>query len=444
MKWAEVSSTVRISTGYQPRTLQEKLHREMKRFNVLVCHRRFGKTVFAINEAIDQGLRCKHRSPQVAYVAPFFSQAKRVAWDLLVQYTQMLPGVEYNQQELRVDIPRPHLKDRVRIMLLGADNANALRGIYLDGAILDEYANMDPDVFSKVIRPALADRIGWCIFIGTVNGVNHFSDMYERALKDDEWYTALFKASETGIIPQAELEAARKEMSEDAYRSEMECDWSAAITGAYYGKIISELESKVPSQVCSVPYDPSCGVIAAWDLGIGDTTAIWMFQRVGREIHVIDCLEMSGVELEWFVKKLKAKPYVFDEMLLPHDAEARELGSGKTRLETLRKLWSNVRWTVVPRQSVDDGIHAVRSILPMCWFDREKTADGLRALKSYQKKFDSKNKIYIDKPLHDWASNYADAFRMFAMGERVPRSMERDARLPRTADNVYDLFGRGE
>lgn len=436
-----MSNTVRISTGYTPRPLQQKLHREMKRFNVLALHRRFGKTVFAVNEAIDRALTCEHKNPQVVYLCPFYSQAKRVAWDMAVGFTQMIPGVEYNLQELRIDIPRPHLGDRARIMLLGADSSDSLRGMYLDGCILDEYATMNPEVFPKVIRPALADRKGWAIFCSSVSGINHFSDLFERASKDPEWYTAIYKASETGIIPQEELEAAKREMSDDAYRAEFECDWSAAITGAYYGKIISELESKTPSQICAVPYDPSTGVIAAWDLGIGDTTAIWMLQRVGREIHVIDCLEMSGVELEWFVKKLKAKPYVFDEMLLPHDAEARELGSGKTRLETLRKLWSNVRWTVVPRQSVDDGIHAVRSILPMCWFDKEKTADGLRALKSYQKKFDSKNKIYIDKPLHDWASNYADAFRMFAMGERVPRSMERDARLPRTADNVYDLFG---
>lgn len=325
-------------------------------------------------------------------------------------------------------------------MLLGADNADSLRGIYLDGVILDEYASMDPDVWGKVVRPALSDRLGWSIFIGTVNGVNHFSDMYEAAIKNPDWYAALFKASETGIIPESELAAARATMSEDAYRAEYECDWSAAITGAYYGTLLSQLETR--KQITSVPHDPSVGVVASWDLGIGDTTAIWMFQQVGREHHVIDCLEMSGVSLDWYVKELRRKPYVFDEMLLPHDAAARELGSGKTRQESLKKLWHNVRWSIVPKQATDDGIHAVRMLLPNCWFDRVKTADGLKAMKSYQKKFDSKNKIYIDKPLHDWASNYADSFRTYAMGIRAPRSEESDRRLQRTAQNDYDIFGR--
>lgn len=437
-----VSKTIRISTGYTPRVLQAKLHRELKRFNVLIMHRRFGKTVFAVNESIDRALRCPLKDPQVAYLAPYFSQAKRVAFDMLVEFTKNIPGVEYNLQELRCDIPRPGMGDRARIMLLGADNADALRGIYLDGCVLDEYGSMASDIWPKVIRPALMDRTGFAIFCGTVGGYDGLAEIYEQAQKNPDWYTALFKASETGVIPQAELDEARTTMSDDAYRSEMECDFSAAITGSYYGKLLANLEAAKPSQITSVPYDPNSGVVCAWDLGIGDTTAIWFLQMVGREVHVIDCLEMSGVPLDWFVKQLKAKPYVYDEMLLPHDAAARELGTGKTRVETLKKLWGNVRWTVTPRQSVDDGIHAVRMLLPTCWFDKTKCADGLKAMRNYQKKFDSKNKIYIDKPLHDWASNYADAFRMFAMGSRQPRSEAADSRLPRQSDNLYDLFGR--
>jgi hypothetical protein len=190
----------RITTGYEPRPLQAKLHLALTRFNVLVIHRRFGKTVFSINEMIDKGLRNPLKNPQYAYFAPFYGQAKRVAWDYLKDYTKNLPGVITNEADLRVEIPRPATGDKIRFMLLGADNPGAIRGIYLDGAILDEYAEMDPTVWGQVIRPTLSDRLGWAIFIGTPKGQNHFHEVYNKAQINDTWFTALYKATDTNII----------------------------------------------------------------------------------------------------------------------------------------------------------------------------------------------------------------------------------------------------
>src|SRR3989304_4749260 len=167
-------SIQKISTGYEPRKFQEILHKNLKRFNVLVCHRRFGKTVFSVNHCIDRGLRNTKRNPQYAYIAPTYGQAKRIAWDMFKEYTKNLPGVSTNEQDLRLEIERPHLQDKVRFLLLGAENPGSLKGIYLDGVILDEFAECAPAIWGEVVRPALSDRRGWAIFIGTPKGQNHF------------------------------------------------------------------------------------------------------------------------------------------------------------------------------------------------------------------------------------------------------------------------------
>lgn len=429
----------KISTGYHPRPLQERMHTQLARFNVIVCHRRFGKTVFSLNELIDRALRNDRKNPQYAYIAPTYGQAKRVAWDYLKDFTRNIPGVSYNESELRVEIARAGRGDKIKIWLLGAENPDTIRGIYLDGVVLDEFAEMNPVIWSSVVRPALSDREGWAIFIGTVKGRNHFYDIYHAAIQEENWFTALFRASETNVLPQVELDDAAASMSEEEYAQEYECDWGAALIGAYYGKQISALEKD--GRITEVPYDPAVPVETWWDLGIGDTTAIWFTQKVGANYHVIDYLEMSGVGLDWYVKELQKQKYLYGDVFLPHDAAARDLSTGKTRIEVLRSLWPGRRIHVVPRQDVEDGINAARMILPKCYFDSAKTVDGIAALRSYQKKWDAKNKIYIDKPLHDWSSHAADAFRMFAIGNKYDRPSMEGRNLPRTANNSFNIFG---
>lgn len=431
-----MSQAETIDLGYIPRGLQAHLHANLKRFNVLVCHRRFGKTVFSLMEMIDQGLRNLRKNPQYAYIAPTYGQAKRVAWEYLKDYTKRIPGVVVNEADLRIDIPRPDREDKIRFILLGAENPDSLRGLYLDGCILDEYAQCDPVVWGQVVRPALSDRLGWAIFIGTPKGQNHFYDIYSMALGQPDWYVKVYKASETQIVALSELEAAKATMSEEEFDQEFECSFTAALVGSYYGKYMNDLEDK--KQIGAVPHDPATGVSTYWDLGISDTTAIWFLQIVGREVHVIDYMEHAGVGLEYYVKEIKNKPYIYDEHCIPHDGAARELGTGKTRQETLAEL--GLRTRIVPKQSVADGIHAVRMLLPKCWFDRTRCERGLSALKNYQRKWDSKNKMFMDKPLHDWASNGADAFRQAALVLSPEKTYNR-INLPREAQGSYNALG---
>ena len=413
----------RISTGYCPRPYQKDLHIAMgtRRFAILVFHRRCGKTVAVVNELIDRALTCERKNPQYCYVSPTYSQSKRISWGYFKEYTKNIPNVEYHEGELKVTIHRPWMNDKAIIYLLGAENPDSLAGLYLDGAVLDEYSLMNPNIYSLIIRPALSDRKGWSIFIGTARGANHFYDLliFARA-HPDTWYSRVLTVEDTKIIDEEELKLIKEEMPDEQYQQEFMCSFSAALTGAYYGQYISDAEKD--KRIGEVSYDPHVPVDTAWDLGVGDTTAIWFFQRCGTEVHYIDFYESSGQGLEHYVKKIKEKPYIYDTHYLPHDAMARSLETGTTRFETLRGLRLG-RITVLPRLSVEDGIHAARMVLGKSWFDEKNCERGIAALRNYQKKWDAKAKIFLDKPLHDWASNGADAFRYSALAIRPKRAI---------------------
>jgi len=412
-----VGQVQRIVIPYSPRPQFIPFHARTQRWACLVAHRRFGKTVGTINDLIRATLMCDRPNPRFAYIAPLLGQAKDVAWEYLKQFALVIPGASPHETELRVDFPNGG-----RIRLYGADNPDRLRGLYLDGVVLDEYADMRPRLWGEIIRPALADRKGWGVFIGTPKGRNEFWQIHDNAQRDPDWYSAILKASDTGILSRDELEAARKSMSEDQYAQEFECSFQAAVMGAYYGKLLEDAEKA--GRINKVPYDPMLEVSTSWDLGIGDSTAIWFVQQAGRETRVIDYYEASGVGLDHYAKMLREKPYAYREHILPHDAEVKELGTGRSRVETLASLGIRVR--VLPRQPVEDGINAARVLLPSCWFDAEKCKQGIEALRQYRRNYDEKRRDFMPTPLHDWTSHAADAFRYLAMGLRPA-----DARGPR-------------
>lgn len=399
-----------INVPYSPRSVFRPFHNRDKRWSVLVCHRRAGKTVACINDLIRAAITCEKENGRFAYIAPQYAQAKDIAWNYMKQYTGAIPGVSYNESELRVDFA--HNGSRIR--LYGTENENRLRGLYLDGCILDEYADISPTVFDLIIRPMLSDRKGWAVFIGTPAGHNAFYDKWNEALANTEdFYSVMLKASKTGIIDPDELEALKKEMSEDAFEQEYECSFEAAIKGAIFGKEMKALEDK--GSITNVPYDPISEVWTAWDLGIADQTSIWFAQQVGREVRIIDFYTSSGVGIDHYVKVLREKPYIYGKHILPHDSEKSELGSGASVIEILRSL--GVRNTKVARKTtLEDGIAKARLFLPKCVFDRKNCAFGIEALKLYRYHYDEKARVQSRKPLHDWASHPADALRYLAVG----------------------------
>jgi phage terminase large subunit len=400
---------LRIRIQYAARPQFRPFHARTERFACIVAHRRAGKTVACVHDLHRAALRCKRERPRFAYLSPFLRQSKTVAWDYLrgAIASSRAIGATANETELRVDYP-----DGAQVRLYGADNPDALRGIYLDGVVLDEYADMDPRVWSEVIRPALADRQGWAVFIGTPKGRNAFFELWRRSQAETDWYSLMLKASESGLIPDAELELARRDLTDDQYAQEFECSFDAAIVGAYYGKLM--LRAEQDQRIAGVPYDPAALVWTAWDLGIRDATAIWFAQVIGREVRLIDYYEASGVDLGHYVRELYSRPYAYAGHIVPHDAQAKELGTGKSRLEVLQSLGlKNI--TVAPLHRIEDGINAARVFIPKCWFDAAKCARGIDALKLYRSEYDEKLKVLRPGPLHDWTSHAADALRYLAL-----------------------------
>ena len=422
---------MQIVIPYTPRQLQGDLHRELDkhRWGVIVCHRRMGKTVMAINHLLRAAVLCDKPSPRYAYLAPTYRQAKAVAWDYLKQFAGGIPEVKFHETELRCDLPNGS-----RISLLGAENPDSLRGIYLDGCFMDEVATMPESVFPEIIRPALSDRKGWCFFVSTPKGQNAFYEMYEHAVVSDGWFTAVHKASETGILDDEELRSAKEAMTADQYAQEYECSWAANVPGAIFGKELAV--SLEQGRIGKVPHDPSVKVDTFWDLGVGDSTAIWFTQSVGRAVHVIDFYENRGEGLPHYCKVLQAKPYLYGDHFAPHDIEVRELGSGKSRREMAWDLGLNFR--VVPKLPLEDGIHAAQMLIPRCWFDAEKCKQGLDALKQYHRAYNERNRTFRTSPVHDWSSHAADAFRYLAIGIKEVRN---DGRPPqRLAAMDYNPF----
>ncbi|MBI9073789.1 MAG: hypothetical protein JEZ02_00160 [Desulfatibacillum sp.] len=393
---------------YRPRAHQWQIHQNKKRFSVLVCHRRFGKTVAAVNELIMKACRNALPAPRYAYIAPLYKQAKSVVWDYLKKFAGALEGATFHETELRCDLP-----NGARISLLGADNPDRLRGIYLDGVVLDEMAQMPERVWGEIIRPALSDRLGWAMFIGTPRGHNAFYELYQFARQDPDWFCAMYRASETGIVNQEELVAAKNEMTPEQYEQEFECSFSAAIIGAYYGPQIAQAEKE--GRITSVPVEPSLPVHTAWDLGMSDSTSVWFFQAApGGEIRIVDYLEAAGQGLDYYVRALRDRQHLYGTHLAPHDIRVRELGTGKSRLEVAKSL--GISFTVAPNLPLADGINAARLIIPKCWFDQNKCAPGLEALRQYRRVYNDRTACFGAIPHHDWTSHAADAFRYLAVG----------------------------
>jgi phage terminase large subunit len=236
-------------------------------------------------------LTSKKLRPRFAYLSPYLRQSKQVAWDYLRTATtaSRAIGSRVHETELRVDYANGG-----QVRLFGVDNPDALRGIYLDGVVLDEYANMDPRVWSEVIRPALADRRGWAVFIGTPKGRNAFFELWRRAQTEPGWFSLMLKASETGLIAEEELMLARRDLSEPQYAQEFECSFDAAVVGAYYGALMRQAEAD--GRIAGVPYDPAALVWTAWDLGIRDATAILLLRGFRRRSRPL-CARAHGQAL---------------------------------------------------------------------------------------------------------------------------------------------------
>lgn len=406
-----MTPTRRIVIPYTPRALFRPYHQRSQRWACLCVHRRGGKSVATVNDMVRAAVRLNRIDGRFAYIAPQLNQAKDVIWTYLKRFAGPLI-VDKNEADLWVEVPNA-AGSVSRLRVYGADNADRLRGGYFDHALMDEYADMAPSVFGTIVRPMLADREGSATFIGTIKGRNHLWQLHHDRQDDPEWFTMYARASETGIIPESELAEMRKVMTPEEYAQEMELDPDAAIRGAYWGKELAQAEAD--GRMTAI--EPAPGPVhTVWDLGIGDSTAIWWWQAHGNEMRVLDFYESHGMGLEHYAAVVASKPWPKGADWVPHDAKVRELGTGRTRVETMTKLGLKPR--LVPAHKLEDGINAARQTIPRMWFNTPETRDGVEGLKQYRADYDEKARVFTNKPKHDWTSHRADAFRYLCMAWR--------------------------
>lgn len=399
----------RVELPYVPRKTFMPFHERVQRWAVMVCHRRAGKTVSAINDLIKGAVTDKTRNPLFGYVAPYRAQAKSIAWEYLKWYGRPIIR-KVNESDLIVTTVT-----NAEIRLFGADNADALRGLGFNGIFMDEYGDFRPSVWGNVIRPALSDKQGWAVFAGTPKGKNQFWKVWDDAAGDPSWFRYMLKASDSGLLPDGELADARRTLSEDQYLQEYECSFEAAILGAYYGTEMRELGDK--GRICEVAYDPSLPTYTAWDIGRTDDTSVWWYQVVRNEIHFIDFYSASGEDPDSMAKLVNSKPYHYGQHVVPHDAKAKTFAAhGRSTIEQLAAQLGGINtMSIAPNLSVQDGIQAARMMLRNSWFDAVKCKDGLEALRQYEREYDEDKKAFRQTPKHNWCSHPADAFRMAAV-----------------------------
>jgi len=419
--------------------------------------------------------------------------------------------------------------DVIKLMLIGADSPDDLRGLYLDGAVLDEFAQCDPILWGQIVRPALADRkkaaaeVGillepWAVFIGTPKGQNHFYHRYEKAKKHElfckkyeanhdieqeveewmdfedkngivpdlpkveldrimenmsetiryqygewrkyvvarSWRTDIYKASETGIIDQTEMDEMISDLSPEEVEQELECSFTAAVLGSYYGHLVNK--ARADGRIGKFTYNPKYPIDTHWDIGVRDKATIWFSQKINGKVYYLYYYEKSGHGVPHFIKVLDAlagpkgsrvevdsgefiggQGYKYGRHVWPHDGSVQEWGTGVSRQETARQLGLVVE--IQPKQRIQDRIQASRTRLEISFFDEENCERGIDCLYNYQKEWDGKKMIFNDKPLHDWSSHGSDSFGYSALDDRPSGFPGQGHRQNQeTADNEYDEF----
>ena len=404
---------------YMPRPAFVPFHKRTQKRAVLIVHRRGGKTVATINDLGAKAIYSQHKNPRYAYIAPFYRQAEDIAWTYLKDFLRPIIKKVVNKK-LRVIL----LND-AWITLYGADKPDAMRGLYFDGVSVDEMGDCKPSLYEDVILPTLAERRGWAVFKGTPKGKNHLYKMYEQARRNPAWFTMKLPASKSNILAPDILQQFKDDLDPDSYAQEFECSFEAAVRGAYYTKIINEID--IAGQINdNINYNADQPVSIATDLGFTDSTAIWFFQQIPDGIVCIDYEEAKSEDLRFYFDLLRNKPYSYDNIWLPHDALAMSFQTGRSTLEQFIAEFSDdeTRVKIVPKLGIQDGINAARKMLRKTWFHSEKCYEGLEALRAYRRGINPRSNVLGNHPLHDWSSHGADAYRYLSLVAKTAPSLK--------------------
>lgn len=429
---------IQIPYKFEPRPYQVPLLKALDsgiKRAFCVWHRRAGKDKTYFNIVVKEALK---RVGTYFYLFPTYAQGRKVLWDGMdndgFKFIHHIPKQlikSIHSQEMKVTLNNGSV-----IQIVGTDDPDRIRGTNAIGWVFSEYAWHNPIVWTAIATPVLRANSGWAIFNTTPFGKNHAYDLWSSIQDDDAWFKQLLTIEDTynfdgnHIVTKEDIENDKKlGMSDEFIEQEYYCSFTANSQGFYYLKYITEAYKD--GRITNVPYDSTIPVDTWWDIGVGDSTAIWFTQTVNKEIHIIDYYENNSQGIEHYVKYLQSQPYYYNSWNFPHDMANIEFGTGRSRIEVLENMMvGNIELNILQKLPLEDGINAARVIFPRCYFDKTKCEVGLHALQNYRREWDDKRQEFRNKPLHDWCSHAADAFRYFATGLTIPRvKSERDTRL---------------
>lgn len=431
--------------GYEPRTYQLPLWKFFEKGGkraAVVWHRRAGKDLFATNLIASE---MAERVGLYWHMFPTYSQGRKIAWDgrtkdgaaFLDYLPKELRKGEPNSTEMKVTMQNGSI-----YQVVGADNIDRLVGSNPVGVVLSEWSLMDPRVW-EFIRPILRENGGWALFIYTPRGHNHGYSLYNMASANEKWFCELLTVDDTGVLTAKDIEEEREAgMPEELIQQEFFCSFEAGMAGSYYGSYIERMRKD--GRLGLFPYDPYLDVHTGWDLGMNDETVIWFCQVHQGVPKIIDYYSNSGEGLAHYSRVLREREYTYGMHFAPHDIVVRELGTGISRLEAAKKL--GIKFRPVKKLSVNDGIEAVRRILPMCYINEKTCAEGVQALIEYHKEWDEIKRCYKERPVHDWSSHPSDGFRILAVGlhqfrllKNVPKTLLSENRQADIDYNPYNM-----
>ena len=427
-----------IPRSYQMRTWEYMEGPEENKRAAVVAHRRWGKDLLGINVV---SCKAQERVGLYWHLLPTYKQGRAIVWNGFTRdgrkfldhfHPELVSSM--NSTEMRVTF-----KNGSQYQVVGTDDINSLVGTNPIGCIFSEYSLHDPAAWDY-IRPILLENGGWALFIYTARGRNHGYTLVEMAKKNKKWFYEVSMAGSDGtrkedgkpVFSDEQIQEERDSgMPEEMIQQEYFCSFDSPFIGSYYGPQMLSLERLGDRLLDDLPYDPKLPVETWWDLGMDDSTTIWFVQKYGTEIRLIDYYENSGEGLHHYAKVLAGQAtegehrseYFYGRHIAPHDIEVRELGTGKSRREVARGL--GIKFTVGKIHEVSDGIEAVRTTLPRCYFNMKRCQRGVEALRQYRKSYDEVNKVFRNHPLHDWTSHGADAFRIGAMATKEKMRMDK-------------------
>ena len=407
---------------YQAKVWDYLFEHDIKK-SYLVWHRRAGKDLFCLQYMIARAIS---ELGNYWYILPQQNQVRRAIWDGITsqgfKYLNMCPDqfiLKKLDNEMKIVLKNPNnpTQQGSIISFLGGDRYDALVGAGIKGCVISEHALQSPNLYKLAIQPMLLESKGWVIFNTTPRGENHAYDMFKALQKEKDAYTSLLTVKDTCVLSEDDIQTERRTGTpEEIIQQEFYCSFAGAIHGAYYADVLNQ------AHVGNYPYDARFPVHTCWDLGVSDSMAIWFVQFIEGSIRLIDYYENSTYGLAHYADVIDSKGYRYAGHHLPHDGTHRQLTASEKAQSIQGQLLSLGlnKVDVIPRTSdVYADIMAVRSLIPICYFNQETTKDGLDCLKNYRREYDENRQCFKNTPLHDWTSHGSDAFRIIPYIEKT-------------------------